>query len=222
MLRMEPAFMCIVILSIINLASFIFLFASVDMSNTGIRKFINNGQQSMLSYPLTRNENRTQVYGWQAVGDTSDEQGRLQNLSARVAAWLSSAEDHVPTVPCLSADGHLLILSTGASRIRYGTSVTFIMVYPTDVKASLPEGHSAKPLFTHSLSLWCIFDDGSVTPAYSYDSKYGNDRASLLDCPLSPFAIDELWRYSRILRVYLTYCKGLCINIKTCFCAGQF
>jgi hypothetical protein len=42
-----------------------------------------------------------------------------------------------------------------------------------------------------------------VTPAYSYDSSYYTERVSLVDCPLSPFASDELWRYNRTLRVYL-------------------
>ncbi|CAF0972985.1 unnamed protein product [Rotaria sp. Silwood1] len=124
-------------------------------------------------------------------------------MATVIAAWPETAGDNVPTVPCLSADGHLLVLSAGASRVRYGVSVTFIMVYPTDVKRVLPKGVSAQPLSSRLLSLWCVFDDGSVTSAYSYDSNYGNDRVSLLDCSLSPFASDQLWRYNRTLRVYL-------------------
>jgi hypothetical protein len=141
--------------------------------------------------------------GWQLIGHTYEEQVRLRNMSTIVAVWSKTIEDNVPTVPCLSADGHLLVLSVAASRVRYGVSLTFIMVYPTDVKTVLPKENPSKPLSSHELSLWCIFDDGSVTPAYSYDSNYGNDRASLLDCPLSSFARDQLWRYNQTLRVHL-------------------
>lgn len=141
--------------------------------------------------------------GWQPIGHTYEEQVHLRNMSTIVALRSETIEENVPTVPCLSADGHLLVLSVGASRVRYGVSLTFIMVYPTDVKIALPKERSSSPLSSHQLSLWCIFDDGSVTPAYSYDSYYGNDRASLLDCPLSSFASDQLWKYNQILRVHL-------------------
>ncbi|CAF4027287.1 unnamed protein product [Adineta steineri] len=124
-------------------------------------------------------------------------------MSIVVAAWPEHAEDNIPTVPCLSADGHLLVLSVGASRIRYGVSLTFITVYPTDMKTVLPKHISSHPLSLNQQSLWCIFGDGSVTPVYTYDSKYGNDRASLLDCPLSQFANDQLWKLNQTIRVYL-------------------
>ena len=143
------------------------------------------------------------IYQWQGLSHPDEEQIRLQKLSALVAAKSQQIDDNVPTVPALSADGHLLVLSAAASRVRYGTSITFIMVYPTDLKNVLPNRTVSQPLSSHSLSLWCIFDDGSTTSAYSCDSDYGNDRASLLDCPLSPFANDELWKYNRTLRVYL-------------------
>ncbi|CAF1495010.1 unnamed protein product, partial [Adineta steineri] len=58
--------------------------------------------------------------GWKSVGHTIDEQNLLHDMSIVVAAWPEYAEDNIPTVPCLSADGHLLVLSVGASRIRYG------------------------------------------------------------------------------------------------------
>src|SRR4051812_37210370 len=124
-------------------------------------------------------------------------------MATVVAAWPEHAEDNVPTVPCLSADGHLLVLSASASRVRYGVGVTFIMVYPTDVKTVLPKDKSVQPLSSSQLNLWCIFDDGSVTSAYSYDSRYGSERVSLLECQLSSFASDQLWRFNRTLRVYL-------------------
>jgi hypothetical protein len=77
------------------------------------------------------------------------------------------------------------------------------MVHPTDVKNVLPKNNSAKPLFSTQLNLWCTFDDGSMTPTYSYYYKDPDQDASLLDCPLSSFASDQLWRYNRTLRVYL-------------------
>jgi hypothetical protein len=154
-------------------------------------------------YPSELTDASNHVNGWQVVGHTYEEQVRLRDMAIAIATRSKTAEDNVPTVPCLSADGHLLVLSAAASRVRYGVSVTFVMVYPKDVKITLPKNNSANPLSSHLLSLWCIFDDGSVTPAYSYDSQYGNDRASLLDCPLSPFASNQLWRHNRTLRVYL-------------------
>ena len=143
------------------------------------------------------------IDGWRSIRRTYDEYVHLRNMSAMIAAWSEAAQDNIPTVPCLSADGHLLVLSVGASRVRYGVSLTFIMVYPTDVKTALPKSISSNPLSSHAQSLWCIFDDGSMTPAYSYDLAYGNDRVSLLDCPLSLFASDQLWRQNKTLRVYL-------------------
>ncbi|CAF1037827.1 unnamed protein product [Adineta steineri] len=141
--------------------------------------------------------------GWKPVGHTIDEQNLLHDMSIVVAAWSENAEDNIPTVPCLSADGHLLVLSVSASRIRYGVSLTFVTVYPTDMKKVLPKNISSHPLSSNQQSLWCIFSDGSVTPVYTYDSKYGNDRASLLDCPLSQFANDQLWKLNQTIRVYL-------------------
>ncbi|CAF1544101.1 unnamed protein product [Adineta steineri] len=124
-------------------------------------------------------------------------------MSIVVAAWPENAEDNIPTVPCLSADGHLLVLSVGASRIRYGVSLTFVVVYPTDMKTVLPKNISTNSLSSNQQSLWCIFSDGSVTPVYNYDSKYSSERVSLLDCPLSQFAKDQLWKLNQTIRVYL-------------------
>ena len=161
-------------------------------------------QQWPMSSPSDEiKSNFSPIHGWTAVGYAFNEQVRLRDMSTVIAAWPAHAEDNVPTVPCLSADSHLLVLSASASQVRYGSSITFVMVYPTDVKNVLPRGVASQPQSSHELHLWCVFDDGSVTPAYSYDSKYGSERASLLDCPVSPFARDELWRYHRTLRVYL-------------------
>ena len=140
---------------------------------------------------------------WSPVGHTYDEQVRLRDMASVISKRPAHVRNTIPTVPCLSADSRLLVLSASASRIRYGTSVTFIMVYPTDVQEVLPKGHLAQPLFSNVSNLWCIFDDGSVTSAYSYDSYYWSERASLYDCPLSPFGSDELWKNNRTLRVYL-------------------
>ena len=193
-----------ILVSSCALMAFIILLQHLDFHGS----FIANHSTSQQHATLADSNNHmvdsvSHIIGWKLVGHTPDEQTRLQDLSTVIVAWPLHAEDNVPTVPCLSADGQLLLLSASASRVRYGTSVTFIMVYPTDVKNVLPQTIPSQPLSAHALSLWCIFDDGSVTSAYSYDSRYGNDRASLLDCPLSPFAQDQLWRYNRTLRVYL-------------------
>ncbi|CAF1483458.1 unnamed protein product, partial [Adineta steineri] len=85
-------------------------------------------------------------------------------MSIIVAGWSENAKDTIPTVPCLSADGHLLVLSVAASHIRYGVSLTFMTVYPDDMKATLPKRILSHPLSSNKQRLWCIFSDGSVTP----------------------------------------------------------
>ena len=193
-----------VLTSVFALFAFSILFHQIDFHGSSMMNHSNSLERCSLSGSNhDQSSSSTPSYVWKAVGHTPDEQTRLRDLSIVIAAWPAHAEDNVPTVPCLSADGHLLLLSASASQVRYGASVTFILVYPSDVKNVLPQTRESQPLSAHSLSLWCIFDDGSVTPAYSYDSRYGNDRASLLDCPLSPFAQDQLWRDHRTLRVYL-------------------
>ncbi|CAF4233990.1 unnamed protein product, partial [Adineta steineri] len=71
------------------------------------------------------------------------------------------------------------------------------------MKAVLPKHISSHPLSSNQQSLWCIFSDGSVTPVYIYDSNYARERVSLLDCPLSQFANDQLWKLNQTIRVYL-------------------
>lgn len=144
-----------------------------------------------------------QVNGWRPIGHTYKEQARLHAMSTMIAAWPGTSDDKIPTVPCLSADGHLLVLSVAASRVRYGVGLTFVMVYPTDVTTVFRKVNLSKPLSSYKQNLWCIFDDGSVTPAYSYELRYGSERASFLDCPLSSYASDQLWKYHKTLQVYL-------------------
>ena len=170
--------------------------------NVTFLKTIVDTHTSCVSYS-NQLSSTSRANGWQSIGHTHDEQVRLRDMATVIAAWPATAEDNIPTIPCLSADGHLLVLSAGASRVRYGVSLTFVMIYPTDVKTVLPKTILSDPLSSHQQSLWCIFDDESVTPAYSYDSKYDRERVSLLDCPLSPFASDKLWRFNQTLRVYL-------------------
>ncbi|CAF3973443.1 unnamed protein product [Adineta steineri] len=159
-----------------------------------------------ISYPSYYSQFRDVSHptdGWKPVGHTLDEQNLLHDMSIVVGARPANTKDNIPTVPCLSADGHLLVLSVAASRIRYGVSLTFVTVYPTDMKAVLPKHISSYPLPSSQQSLWCIFSDGSVTPVYIYDSNFYREHVSLLDCPLSQFANDQLWKLNQTIRVYL-------------------
>lgn len=188
-------FICIIVLTLV------FLSVIVPTNYTGMSK-------SFFVQCLERNGLVSYNTGWRSVGHSYEEQRRLKDLSTMIVQWSLDATDNVPTVPALSADGHLLVLSAAASRVRYGMMVTFIMVYPDDMKKVLTNNPRVRPISSHAMNLWCIFDDGSVTSAYSYDSRYGNDRVSLLDCSLSPYASDELWRRRRTLRVYLVSLNG--------------
>ncbi|CAF1051413.1 unnamed protein product, partial [Didymodactylos carnosus] len=141
---------------------------------------------------------------------------QIVNISHLIRTKSLITNETLPTIPGLSADSNLLILSVQASRLRYGGSATFVMTYPSDVQKVIRDEKLLQQLKLagkrHSLSasqldLWCIFEDGSISPAYSYDSKYGNDRASLLDCPLTDYAIHKLWQSqqkSENVLVYLT------------------
>ena len=190
-----------IFIAILILAPCILLTYNMNIYLASI-KLLTRNQLICVSDPIPPKK-RSNANGWQPIGHTYEEQVRLFNIATMVAIQSNTITNDVPTVPCLSADGHLLVVSAGASRVRYGTSLSFNMIYPTDVKTVLPKNVSSNPLSSHNLNLWCIFDDGSVTPAYSYDSNYGNDRVSLLDCALSPFARDQLWRLNLTLRVYL-------------------
>ena len=162
-----------------------------------------NAHSSSELYSKQHHKISFSVNPWALIGYTDDERTCLRRMSVTIATRAKTIEDDVPTVPCLSADGHLLVLSAGASRVRYGMSVTFVMVYPTDIQTVLPKHIVSHPLSSHEQRLWCIFTDGSIRPTYSYDSKHGNDRVSLLDCPLSPFASEQLWKYNGKTTVYL-------------------
>ena len=93
----------------------------------------------------------------------------------------------VPTVPALSTDQRLLVLSASASRVRYGSSVTFVMVYPSDVETVLQRKLHVKPMSFRDMNLWCVFDDGSMKPGFKSDMHFDTERASLLDCELTDF-----------------------------------
>ena len=60
----------------------------------------------------------TRLPGWRPVGHTYDEQILLQNMASVIPNRAAHVQDNIPTVPCLSADSHLLVLSASASRIR--------------------------------------------------------------------------------------------------------
>ncbi|CAF1284454.1 unnamed protein product, partial [Didymodactylos carnosus] len=122
-----------------------------------------------------------------------------------------SSNTSIPNVPGLSSDSNLLILSVQASLLRYGGCITFIMVYPTDIRSTLRDKKRLKkipqkqPFSAHQLDLWCIFEDGSVSPAYSYDSNHTNERVSLLDCPLTEYGMSKLRPNQRKAETILVY-----------------
>ncbi|CAF4060099.1 unnamed protein product, partial [Rotaria sordida] len=85
---------------------------------TTVTTIVNSLPAWISSYSTQKTNTSSQGFGWKVVGHTYDEQIRLRDMATMVAAWHKAVEDNVPTVPCLSADGHLLVLSASASRIR--------------------------------------------------------------------------------------------------------
>ena len=118
-------------------------------------------------------------------------------------SWLKD----VPTVPTLSTDGNLIILSANAARIRYGGCITFVTVFPQDMPRVMKTGLAKNPTSSIHLNLWCLFDDGSRSPAYSADVPIPYERVSTIDCPLNEFARHELWTERRPLHVFLVTYK---------------
>ncbi|CAF3349914.1 unnamed protein product [Rotaria sp. Silwood1] len=195
------------------ITSFLYLWVQITHMNSTCAQISSNYITKSVWNHSWSNQIFDNLYGWRLIGADMKEQARLHKISSIVAAWSENVVDNIPIVPSLSADRHLLVLSASASRVRYGMSVTFIMVFPTDVNRVLPKTNLGQPLSPTQLKLWCIFNDGSVTSAYSYDLNYFNDRVSLVDCPLSSFASDELWRHNRTLRVYLVSTTDMDRNI---------
>ncbi|CAF1347900.1 unnamed protein product [Didymodactylos carnosus] len=76
------------------------------------------------------------------------------------------------------------------------------MIFPTDIPQVIKENKHMKQRFdnlsenypssSHKLDLWCIFEDGSRSQGYSYDSLYYSERVSLLDCPLTEYGRKKL------------------------------
>ncbi|CAF1381565.1 unnamed protein product [Rotaria sordida] len=84
-----------------------------------ITTIVNSQPAWISSYSTQKTDTSNQDFGWKVVGHTYDEQVRLRDMATMTAAWPKAVDNTVPTVPCLSADGHLLVLSASASRVRY-------------------------------------------------------------------------------------------------------
>ncbi|CAF4044284.1 unnamed protein product, partial [Rotaria sordida] len=83
-----------------------------------ITTIVNSQPAWISSYSTQKTDTSNQDFGWKVVGHTYDEQVRLRDMATMTAAWPKAVDNTVPTVPCLSADGHLLVLSASASRVR--------------------------------------------------------------------------------------------------------
>ncbi len=73
-----------------------------------------NTQCSCTSYSNVL-RNMSHANGCKLIGHIYGEQVRLRNMSTIVAFRSKTIEDHVPTVPWLSVDSHLLVLGVGKS-----------------------------------------------------------------------------------------------------------
>ncbi|CAF4013713.1 unnamed protein product [Rotaria sordida] len=95
---------------------------------TTITTIVNSQPAWISSYSTQKTDTSNQDFGWKVVGHTYDEQVRLRDMATMIAAWPKAVDNTVPTVPCLSADGHLLVLSASASRIRIPSAGWFSKV----------------------------------------------------------------------------------------------
>jgi hypothetical protein len=95
---------------------------------------------------------------------------------------------------------NLNVLSIRASRSRSGGSATFIIANQTEIL---------------NFDLWCLFDDGSITPMYLFQIKKSNDSILFLECSLPSAIIRRLW-YNRIIdeeiKIYLSTSKKLLVQ----------
>ena len=143
------------------------------------------------------------INAWIPVGHTNDQQRRLRILSWTVMNINKKQYDRIPTVPCISSDKHLLVLSAAASRVRYGHSVTFMLVFPNITQNILLKDRRIDPMSPTRLLLWCIFEDGSTTIGYTHEFQLASESVSLVDCPISQYAAEQLWSFYRTIRVYV-------------------
>jgi hypothetical protein len=162
-------------------------------------------------------------YLWKQ-GSSTNEQSKQYDVLIDTVTGLSQTVD-APSVPTISTDRHLLILSASASRLRYGGSVTFTMVFPTRMKSVLPKNTTIDPMSANDTDMWCVFDDGSITPVYVSDVNSATEEITLLDCPLTDFGRNEIWQHKRTLRIHLatrTPPHGMKLILKGFFQAPVF
>ena len=140
---------------------------------------------------------------WNSVGYTVEQREQLYKLSKFIRRISSDTTDRIPTVPCISLEQKLIVLSAAASRIRYGHSITFVTVSPSNFDRVLNYNVSMRFIELIKLQLWCIFQDGSVTPIYDHQVVHGDERASIFDCSVPDTPRNELWSQNRKIRVYV-------------------
>lgn len=137
------------------------------------------------------------------VGHSATQRERLNKLSDTVLRQSFDTRSIIPTIPCVSTDYSLIALSAAATRIRFGHTVTFVMVYYGDVSSVVPRTIQVWPTPLANRTLWAIYDDGAITMCYGYDHWAVNERVSLLDCPMTEHGYQQLWLYGKVLRVHL-------------------
>ena len=122
-----------------------------------------------------------------------------QNHRKTETSWLRD----IPTIPTITEDRNLIILSANAARLRYGGCVTFVIIFPQDVSRVIRKGLVKNATSSIHANLHCVFDDGSNTSAYTADVPIPHERVSIIDCPFTNFAQHQLSTDNRHLHVLL-------------------
>lgn len=99
-----------------------------------------------------------------------------------LAQFITNHNVNVPSIPIEIIDPYLNILSVRASRLRSSGSATFIISTENEILNS---------------DYWCLFDDASITPVYTFYKKISRKTIFFFECSLPDSIIQRLW-YNRI------------------------
>ncbi|CAF1307495.1 unnamed protein product [Rotaria sordida] len=104
---------------------------------------------------------------------------------------------NVPVIPTEIFDPNLNVLSVRVSRLRSSGSATFIITKEKEIL---------------NLDFWCLFDDQSITPVYTFNVEKSKKSISFFECSLPDSIIQRLW-YNRIIdqeiKIYLSTTKKI-------------
>ncbi|CAF1446823.1 unnamed protein product [Rotaria sp. Silwood1] len=117
---------------------------------------------------------------------------RIPNSIYRLSELIANHNLNIPVIPTEIIDPYLKVLSVRVSRLRSSGSATFIITKQQEIL---------------NLNFWCLFDDHSITPAYTFNVQKSKNSIFFYECSLPDSIIQRLW-YNRTIdqeiKIYLS------------------